>query len=105
MRRAFVSRKRSHMKLSKARVHHLAEALVTALSDKGYLDVTGSKQALVDALDAGITEELSAEDRLNAEVRTLMKQYDTEIERGGIDYQKMFTMIKTKLVRERGLIL
>jgi uncharacterized protein len=56
-------------------------------------------------LDAGITEELSVEDRLNTEVRTLMKQYDAEIERGGVDYQKMFTMIKTKLVRERGLIL
>jgi hypothetical protein len=42
---------------------------------------------------------------LNAEVRQLMKQYDAEIERGGVDYQKMFTMIKNKLVRERGLIL
>ena len=59
----------------------------------------------MNALDAGITDELSVEDRLNTEVRMLMKQYDAEIERGGVDYQKMFTMIKTKLVRERGLIL
>ena len=65
----------------------------------------GRSKNLVNALDAGITEELSVEDRLNTEVRTLMKQYDAEIERGGVDYQKMFTMIKTKLVRERGLIL
>lgn len=93
------------MKLSKERIHHLAEALVTVLNEKGYLDVAGAKHTLVDALETGITEELSAEDRLNAEVRTLMKQYDAEIERGGVDYQKMFTMIKTKLVRERGLIL
>jgi uncharacterized protein len=93
------------MKLSKERVHHLAESLVTHLQEKGYVEIVGSKHALVGALEVGITEELSAEDRLNAEVRTLMKQYDAEIERGGVDYQKMFTMIKTKLVRERGVIL
>ena len=93
------------MKLSKERVHHLAESLVTHLHEKGYVEIAGAKQALVGALEVGITEELSVEDRLNAEVRTLMKQYDAEIERGGVDYQKMFTMIKTKLVRERGVIL
>jgi hypothetical protein len=93
------------MKLSKERVHHLAESLVTHLHEKGYVEIVGSKHALVGALEVGITEELSVEDRLNAEVRTLMKQYDAEIERGGVDYQKMFTMIKTKLVRERGVIL
>lgn len=93
------------MKLSKERVHRLAQSLATTLHEKGYVELAGTKQALVDALDAGITDELSVEDRLNAEVRTLMKQYDAEIERGGVDYQKMFTMIKTKLVRERGLIL
>ncbi len=93
------------MKLTKERVRHLAESLVSNLSEKGFVDFAGTKQNLIAALDAGITDELSVEDRLNTEVRTLMKQYDAEIERGGVDYQKMFTMIKTKLVRERGLIL
>lgn len=95
----------SEMKLTKERIHHLAESMASNLHQKGFVEFTGMKQALVDALEAGIADELSVEDRLNAEVRTLMKQYDTEIERGGVDYQKMFTMIKTKLVRERGLIL
>jgi hypothetical protein len=34
-----------------------------------------------------------------------MKTYEKEIEQGKVDYQKMFTMIKHKLVRERGIIL
>jgi len=34
-----------------------------------------------------------------------MKNYEAEIQRGGVDYQKMFTMIKSRLVKERGLIL
>lgn len=64
-----------------------------------------SRQALVEVLDRAITEELSVEDRLNAEIRQLMKTYEAEIERGQVDYQKMFTMIKKKLVAERGIIL
>ncbi|WP_447977137.1 DUF507 family protein [Candidatus Nitrospira bockiana] len=92
------------MKLSKGRVHRLSESLAAGLAEKGHLDVR-DRTGLVQALEAAITEELSVEDRLNAEVRALMKQYDAQIERGGVDYQKMFTMIKSKLVRERGLIL
>jgi len=52
-----------------------------------------------------VTEELSIEDRLNAEVRQMLKAYEKDIERGNVDYQKMFTMLKSKLARERGIIL
>lgn len=52
-----------------------------------------------------MTEELMVEDRLNAEVRRMMQPYERQIEQGQVDYQKMFTMIKQKLVRERGIIL
>lgn len=69
------------------------------------LELLGSRQTLVDVLDRAITDELAVEDRLNAEIRALMKNYEAEIERGHVDYQKMFTMIKKKLVAERGLIL
>jgi hypothetical protein len=93
------------MKLSRDRVAHLAESLVGRLVSNGHLDCVSTKQAVVQELERIITEELQVEDRLNAEVRQLMKAHETEIERGGVDYQKMFTMIKSKLVKERGLIL
>ena len=93
------------MKLSRERVRNLASSLVVQLEARGHLEVTERRDRVVQALDDAITGELSIEDRLNDEVRSLMKQYGSEIERGGADYQKMFTMIKSKLVRERGLIL
>ena len=93
------------LRLSKERVRHIADSLVTRLQSQAGLELVGTRQALVEALDHAITEELSVEDRLNAEIRTLMKTYTAEIERGNVDYQKMFTMIKKKLVAERGLIL
>lgn len=83
----------------------MAQSLSRRLQEQGCLELLGSDRTLVDTLAKVITDELSVEDRLNAEIRGLMKAYEREIEQGHVDYQKMFTMIKSKLVRERGLIL
>lgn len=93
------------MRISKDRVHHMAESVVAHLQQDGQLDITGDRKALVESLQQVITAELSIEDVLNAEVRQLLKAYEKQIEQGQVDYQRMFTMIKTKLVRERGIIL
>jgi hypothetical protein len=45
------------------------------------------------------------EDRLNEEVKDLLPAHTYDNERGNIDYARMFTMVKRKLVQERGLIL
>lgn len=92
------------MKLNKERVSQLAETLATRLQTGEYVEVPSRKQ-LVQDLERAITDELQVEDRLNAEIRQMMKAHEAEIERGHVDYQKMFTMIKSKLVKERGLIL
>lgn len=93
------------MRLSKERVHHMAETLATRLQQEDHVELLGDRKVFVQMLDQAMTEELSVEDRLNAEVRQLMKAYEKDIERGQVDYQKMFTMIKNKLVRDRGIIL
>jgi len=49
--------------------------------------------------------EISLEDRLNEEVRTLLNQYSDEMRQKGASYQEMFKLIKNKLVKERKLIL
>jgi hypothetical protein len=92
------------VKLTKERVAQLAASLASRLEAGAYLEILSSKQ-LTQELERTITDELQVEDRLNAEVRQMMKAHEAEIERGQIDYQKMFTMIKNKLVKERGLIL
>ena len=45
------------------------------------------------------------EDRLNEEVKTLLESKTEEYERSMMDYGRVFQMVKSKLVRERGLIL
>ncbi len=93
------------MRLSKERVRHMAQAVAGRLRQEGYLKTVGDDKSLIEALERAITDELSVEDRLNAEVRAMLKMYERQIEQGQVDYQKMFQLIKQKLIRERGLIL
>jgi hypothetical protein len=93
------------MKLSKERIAHIAESLAQRLTQQKMVALAGSHQALVETLGHAITEELSVEDKLNVEVRTLMKKYEAEIEKGQVDYQKMFLMVKKQLAKDRGVIL
>jgi hypothetical protein len=93
------------MRLSRERVRHIAESLAIKLQQEGQVAIVGDRKSFVEQMDHAITEELWVEDRLNAEVRQLLKTYEQDIERGQVDYQRMFTMVKTKLARERGIIL
>lgn len=52
-----------------------------------------------------ITEDLLIEDRLNDEVKMLLESKTKSYERDMMDYGRMFQMVKSRLVRERGIIL
>lgn len=93
------------MRVTEERIQLLATEVVDRLQEQGLLEVSGSRERLIRGVGKAITDELSVEDRLHAEIRALLKQYDAEFQSGCADYQKMFTMVKTKLVKERGLVL
>ena len=93
------------MRMTKERIRHISSAVLDRLKSQQLFDVTGSKEKLVNALEKSITDELAVEDRLNAEVRKMLKQFDAEFDSGRADYQKMFVMVKSKLVKERSIIL
>lgn len=52
-----------------------------------------------------ILGELMAEDRLNEEVREILRKHSPEIEHKRLDYRKLFELTKQKIVKERNLIL
>ena len=93
------------MRLTKERVHSIAFSILQRLQSQKALEVTGSSDSLQRALEHAITEELSVEDRLNTEVRELLKRFEAEFQSGKADYQKMFTMVKQKLIKERSIVL
>lgn len=93
------------MRLNKIRVHHMAVSVIERLQSSGYLQIQGKPEVVIQQLESAILSELQVEDRLNADVREMLKQFEREFAEGRADYQKMFTMVKQKLIKERGVIL
>ena len=93
------------MKLSRERVAVLAVSLVDKLIAAGMVEPAGERKVLAASLERVITDELSVEDRINAEAKELMRKYDAEIAKGHMDEHQVFLMIKKQLVKEKGAIL
>ena len=92
------------MRLRKKMIDHVAKTVTDRLLDQGLLTVDGARETVMAEVSRLVTADLMVEDRLN-EVKELLRAHTAEIERGNIDYARMFTMVKRQLVRERGLIL
>jgi len=93
------------MRLRRDIIQYLAQAVARDLSDKGCVQIRADREKVEALLREVITEDLQVEDRLNDEVKMLLQAFSNEFNRGEADYHKMFTMVKRKLVQERGLIL
>jgi hypothetical protein len=93
------------MRLRKKIIDHVAKTVVERLLEQELLTVDATPETLMAEVHRLITDDLMVEDRLNAEVKELLRAHSAEIERGNVDYARMFTMVKRKLVQERGLIL
>ena len=93
------------MRLNTTRIHQMAATVVARLEARGLLQVEGKSEPVVQQVEAAITTELQVEDRLNADVREMLKQFEREFSEGRADYQKMFSMVKKKLIKERGIVL
>ena len=93
------------MRLTKERISSISKSILESLLQKDQVVLQGSKDALAQKIEHTIREDLMVEDRLEEEVKGIMKNYQAEIDQGNVDYRKMFLMIKKKLVKERELIL
>jgi hypothetical protein len=67
--------------------------------------IAENKNVLINDISNLITEEFLKEDKLDQEVREILNQHMEKIRRENIEYQTMFRMIKTKLAKERSIVL
>ncbi len=93
------------MRIPKGWVYILSREIIEDLLKKGYIELKLSKDKVTALVNELILDELMVEDRLNEEVREILKKYDTEIEKGRLDYRRLFEMTKQKFVKERNIIL
>ena len=92
------------MRLNKNQIEHLASVVLRNLVKEGKI-ITEDKSRLLDEITALLTEEFQKEDRLDQEVREILSKHMEKIRRENIEYQQMFKLIKTKLAREKGIVL
>lgn len=93
------------MRVTKEFVEILSKKIVKSLTEKDLIIWEEPPNKLETIISGIIIEDLMVEDRLNEEVKTLLESKTEEYERSMMDYGRVFQMVKSKLVRERGLIL
>lgn len=93
------------MRLSHSRILSLASAVANRLINASFIRYSGATETLTAEMSKILEDEFAVEGRLDEEVEKLIQSYGREIERGQIDSHQMFTMIKKKLAKERGIIL
>ena len=67
--------------------------------------IVDDKNKLIEDIINLITEEFQKEDKLDQEVREILSDHMEKIRSENIEYQTLFRMIKTKLAKEREIIL
>ena len=93
------------MRITKEFVETLSRRVIRSLLDKDLIIWEETIDKLETIVAGIIIEDLMVEDRLNEEVKTLLESKTEEYERSMMDYGRVFQIVKSKLVRERGLIL
>jgi hypothetical protein len=92
------------MRLSKLQIEHLAFSVGRNLLKEEKI-IADNKNRLVEGLNNLLTDEFMNEDKLDQEVREILNQHMEKIRRENIEYQTMFKMIKTKLAKEKDIVL
>jgi hypothetical protein len=92
------------MGLQKEYVHFLSRRLADELTKREMIEAPDAP-GLQSRILAVMESELGIEDRINEEVREILKDYTEEMRRTGVSYQEMFKVVKNKLVKDKKVVL
>jgi hypothetical protein len=92
------------MSLQKEYVRYLSKRIVEELLKREMVAVENNAELQARVL-AVIDAEVSLEDQINEEVRSILKDYSEEMNRTGVAYHEMFKIVKNKLVKDKKVIL
>jgi hypothetical protein len=92
------------MKLTKSQIDWFSFEIAKGLAKKDIVMVDDIDK-FAEKIKNIITEDLLIEDKLNEEVREILRGYTDEMRRSSIEYHEMFKKVKAKLVKDRKLIL
>jgi hypothetical protein len=91
------------MRLTRDQVEAMSQKIVRGLIRDELITADHPEKA-IDLVAQVFHADLEAEERLNEEVHELLKNYSDEINRGMVNYQELFRKVKSKLARDRKLV-
>ena len=82
----------------------MAEAVIRRLVGRKLADIKDEGRAR-EIIRRILTEDLLAEEKLDADARALLQDHAKEIRDSASDYRRLFALVRAKLARERGFTL
>ena len=92
------------MLFSKEYVGYLARQVAQKLIAGEFIE-TKDVNGTIEHVNNALVDELSLEDRINEDVRTILEQYQDEMRVSGASYQEMFKKVKNELVKKYKAVL
>ncbi|MBF0554377.1 MAG: DUF507 family protein [Nitrospirae bacterium] len=93
------------MRVPKTWIHFISGKILDDLVKGGLIESSVSREELLKETEQVILYEMMAEDRLNDEVREILRSYEGEIEKKRLDYKSLFDMTKHRLVKEKNIVI
>lgn len=93
------------MRLSKDHIDKITTLILKNLKEKELAVLKAAEGNILEKIIEVITNNLREEDELDREVEKILEAHSSEMKSQGVDYRKMFNMVKNKLARERKFVL
>jgi hypothetical protein len=93
------------VRLTKEQVEVISSLIFENLKKKGLVVFKTGEEVVLGRILELFFSDLRAEDELDREVEKLLETHTKVLEGGDVNYRKMFRMVKTKLAKERNIVL
>lgn len=93
------------MRLKPEKIEQLATLIYDTLAANPEVKLNGEKKDAVFEIVKAVTEDLKAEDDIEAEARKILEAHEDEIRRSGVRYDQALWKAKQKIARDKGFIL
>jgi hypothetical protein len=93
------------MRIPRSWVAPMARRIVDTLFREELILQDVEPGELAEIVERILLEELMVEDRLNDEIREMLREHEHKVDREGYDYRKLFDLTKQKVIKERDIII
>ena len=86
-------------------VERLCKRILDHLKNDGLIQLKAGENVILQRMMKAFHDDLEKERLLDAEARQLLDRYRAAIDRGEIDEQKMYQMIRKQLIKDKKLVI